>query len=194
MPGWSDAHGPTAARRTAERPVGDDGVRTTYSKGSRPISRSEKPHALRAPLAAALNARPDGVGPGVASEESKGSRPISRVLSTTGSLRQRSRDNHSSTTTITRRLQQPTRRARGPRVAAPCGAASLPIWPCSMWGLPCRFIAELAVRSYRTISPLPDPDRSGHRRYLSVALSVGLRRPAVSWHIVLRSPDFPPPP
>jgi len=124
----------------------------------------------------------------------KGSQPISRVLSSADGHSRRSRDNHSSTTTITRRLQQPTRKARGPRVA-PCGA-SFPIWPCSVWGLPCRSIAELAVRSYRTISPLPDPHRTcrhSHRRYLSVALSVGSRRPAVNWHTALRSPDFPPP-
>ncbi len=29
------------------------------------------------------------------------------------------------------------------------------------------------------------------RRYLSVALSVGLRRPGVTWHLALWSPDFP---
>src|SRR5690606_23640300 len=28
---------------------------------------------------------------------------------------------------------------------------------CSRWGLPCRPVARLAVRSYRTVSPLPDP-------------------------------------
>lgn len=31
----------------------------------------------------------------------------------------------------------------------------------------------------------------GHRRYLSVALSVGSRRPGVTWHRALWSPDFP---
>src|SRR5690606_689899 len=44
----------------------------------------------------------------------------------------------------------------------------LPIWSCSRWGLPCRPVARLAVRSYRTVSPLPDPDPPcgvpGHRR------------------------------
>ena len=33
----------------------------------------------------------------------------------------------------------------------------VPIWSCSEWGLPCRSVARLAVRSYRTISPLPLP-------------------------------------
>src|SRR5690606_31749966 len=92
---------------------------------------------------------------------------------------------------------------------------SLPIWSCSRWGLPCRSVAGLAVRSYRTISPLPAfhpafrrvarlsagwdtwPDMRpasapwNRWRYLSVALSVGSRRPGVTWHRALWSPDFP---
>ena len=92
-------------------------------------------------------------------------------------------DSHSSRRTVTRTLKQPTRRHRGPR-------HRLPIWPCSRWGLPYRPVARLAVRSYRTISPLP-AELLRHRRYLSVALSVGLRRPGVTWHRALWSPDFP---
>jgi len=53
------------------------------------------------------------------------------------------------------------------------------------WG---RAATHLAVA--RTISPLPEP-RWGHRRFLSVPLSVASRRPAVSRHPALRSPDFP---
>lgn len=54
-------------------------------------------------------------------------------------------------------------------------------------------VATSAVRSYRTISPLPAPPfRAARRRYLSVALSVGSRPPGVTWHRVRRSPDFPP--
>jgi hypothetical protein len=53
------------------------------------------------------------------------------------------------------------------------------------------------VGSYPTVSPLPDAqgvlilesEESGG--LLSVALSVGLPRPAVSWHPALWSPDFP---
>ena len=100
-------------------------------------------------------------------------------------------NNHSSRPGVTAGLQQPTRKARGPRVA-PCDA-SFPIWPCSEWGLPCRSVARLAVRSYRTISPLPVSGCPDHRRYLSVALSVASRRPGVTWHSALWSPDFPPP-
>jgi len=50
-------------------------------------------------------------------------------------------------------------------------------------------VATPAVRSYRTVSPLPVP--CGHRRSLSVALSIASRRPAVSRHFALWSPDFP---
>lgn len=54
-------------------------------------------------------------------------------------------------------------------------------------------VTTCAVRSYRTISPLPAPPlRAARRRYLSVALSVGSRPPGVTWHRVRRSPDFPP--
>ena len=92
-------------------------------------------------------------------------------------------DSHSSRPRIAARLKQPTRRHRGPR-------HRLPIWPCSRWGLPCRSVAGLAVRSYRTVSPLPDPSRA-IGGLLSVALSVGSRRPGVTWHRALWSPDFP---
>lgn len=92
-------------------------------------------------------------------------------------------DSHSSRRIVTDTLKQPTRRHRGSR-------HRLPIWSCSRWGLPCRSVAGLAVRSYRTISPLPACLRK-HRRYLSVALSVGSRRPGVTWHRTLWSPDFP---
>ena len=97
-------------------------------------------------------------------------------------------DSHSSRRNVTATLKQPTRRHCGPQCC-------LPIWPCSRWGLPCRPVARLAVRSYRTISPLPRvrPPFRGRtvRRYLSVALSVGSRRPGVTWHRALWSPDFP---
>ncbi len=47
-----------------------------------------------------------------------------------------------------------------------------------------------AVRSYRTLSPLPALTRLGG--LLSAALVVGSRRPDVIWHPALWSPDFPP--
>ena len=62
-------------------------------------------------------------------------------------------DSHSSGPPIAGRLKQPTRNQRGPR-------QWFPIWSCSRWGLPCRPVARLAVRSYRTISPLPASRRT----------------------------------
>ena len=57
-------------------------------------------------------------------------------------------DSHSSRRNVAVTLKQPTRTRRGPR-------HEVPIWSCSRWGLPYRSVARLAVRSYRTISPLP---------------------------------------
>ena len=65
-------------------------------------------------------------------------------------------DSHSSRRNVAVTLKQPTRTRRGPR-------HEVPIWSCSRWGLPCRSVARLAVRSYRTISPLPDPAPGGTR-------------------------------
>ena len=58
--------------------------------------------------------------------------------------------NHSSRRIVADALKQPTRTRRGQR-------HGVPIRSCSRWGLPCRPVARLAVRSYRTLSPLPDP-------------------------------------
>ncbi|KTD76139.1 hypothetical protein Lwor_2257 [Legionella worsleiensis] len=66
---------------------------------------------------------------------------------------------------------------------------------------PATTVANRAVRSYRTISPLPAYfDRvkrlSQHDKHVggifSVALSVGSHLPGVTWHPALWSPDFPP--
>ena len=53
-----------------------------------------------------------------------------------------------------------------------------------------RTVTSRAVRSYRTLSPLPDPLRA-IGGLLSVALVVGSRLPGVTWHPALWSPDFP---
>ena len=102
---------------------------------------------------------------------------------------------HSSRRPVARPLERPTREQREPRCRSP-------IWSCSGWGLPTPDVAAGAVRSYRTFSPLPDPVRRVRPRgrtvrqraiggVLSVALSVASRRPAVSRHPALWSPDFP---
>jgi hypothetical protein len=57
-----------------------------------------------------------------------------------------------------------------------------------------RTVTSRAVRSYRTLSPLPFQRRSAwNGGLLSVALSVGFHPPGVTWRSALRSPDFPPP-
>jgi len=57
--------------------------------------------------------------------------------------------------------------------------------------LPSR-VATDAVRSYRTLSPLPALVlRRAAGGLLSVALSVGSRPPGITWHLALCSPDFP---
>jgi hypothetical protein len=67
------------------------------------------------------------------------------------------------------------------------GYGAIPIWPCFRWGLPCLSVAGRAVRSYRTVSPLPVPLRYPPRAIgglLSVALSVRLPCPGVTRHRV----------
>ena len=54
---------------------------------------------------------------------------------------------------------------------------------------PATCVTTGAVRSYRTISTLPVPKDLGG--IFSVALSIGSRRPGVTWHSTLWSPDFP---
>jgi hypothetical protein len=54
---------------------------------------------------------------------------------------------------------------------------------------PATFVTKSAVRSYRTISPLPLTEVRGG--IFSVALSVDSRPPGVTWHVTLWSPDFP---
>ena len=49
------------------------------------------------------------------------------------------------------------------------------------------FVTKTAVRSYRTISPLP----KSLGGIFSAALSMGLRPPGVTWRSALWSPDFP---
>src|SRR5215210_9271075 len=59
-------------------------------------------------------------------------------------------------------------------------------------GYPATAVTSGAVGSYPTVSPLP---RSGHGRnrggLFSVALSVALRRPGVTWQPTRWSSDFP---
>ena len=66
-----------------------------------------------------------------------------------------------------------------------------PIWSCSRWGLPCRGVlppARCALTAPFHPYLIAQRTRGG---IFSVALSVDSRRPGVTWHPVLWSPDFP---
>jgi hypothetical protein len=56
---------------------------------------------------------------------------------------------------------------------------------------PADDVTAVAVRSYRTISPLPVPPSADIGRVFSVALSLGLPPVAVSHHRTLPCSDFP---
>ncbi len=93
-------------------------------------------------------------------------------------------DNHSSGQHVTMHLKRPTREQRGPRIMFPY-LVLLRVG----FTMP-QAVTRCAVRSYRTISPLPTFKNTGG--LFSAALSVGFHLPGVTWHSVLRSPDFPP--
>ena len=106
-----------------------------------------------------------------------GSRPISRVLSWTAIHLGRASPHASS--------NLPGNRT---------GRTIVPLFGLAPDGVyPATPVARRAVRSYRTISPLPSapfPDTTGG--IFSVALSVDSHPPGITWHPALRSPDFPP--
>lgn len=94
-------------------------------------------------------------------------------------------DNHSSRPIIAHWFKQSTR--------VPCGPHLTNSYLTLLrveFTVP-RTVASRAVRSYRTLSPLPDLLRA-IGGILSVALVVSLSCPGVTWHSVLWSPDFPP--
>ena len=98
-------------------------------------------------------------------------------------------NDHSSRRTITRTLKRPTRIQHGP-------CLRIPIWSCFWWGLPChellpamRCALTAPFHPYLQFLPKKKPHEGG---LLSAALSVGSRRPGVTWHPALWSPDFPP--
>jgi hypothetical protein len=92
---------------------------------------------------------------------------------------------HFSGTAVARGLVQPTRDSDG------AGRASPLIWPCSGWGLPCHSCHQERGGLLHRRFTLACATRAAIGGLLSVALSVALRRPAVSRHPALRSSDFP---
>ncbi len=75
-----------------------------------------------------------------------------------------------------------------------CPGACVPLFGLAPDGVyPAPAVTGRAVSSYLAISPLPrNRVAAQSRRYVSVALSVGSPRPAVSGHPAWWCPDFPP--
>ena len=107
------------------------------------------------------------------------SRPVSRVLSS---------DSHSSRPIVAKRLKQPTRMLGEQRRCILFGLAADGVWPATDCYQPHG--ALLPHHFTLTCAVLPQPSAV----MLSVPLSVASRRPAVSRHPALCSPDFPPRP
>ena len=113
-------------------------------------------------------------------------RRVSRVLSRR-SEQLRGGDGHSSGALVAKRLLRPTRAAarrfaRHHRIAPRCLPLLLGLAPGGVF--PAAAVAGGAVRSYRTVSPLP-PARAnpgGAGGVLSVALSLGSPPPGVTRH------------
>ncbi len=125
--------------------------------------------------------------------------PVSRILSADGSPHLRG--DHLSRRTVTRSLQQPTRRlpACEAKPHAPEGTGRAPprafpsAWPCSRWGLPGR--AGYPARRW-SLTPPFHPYGHGGRPWFAVCLCGPVRgspRPGVTRHRTLWSPDFPRP-
>jgi len=106
----------------------------------------------------------------------------------------RRRDSHSSCTPVARRIKQPTRMTGldGPEA---CASTSF-LFGLAPGGV-CRAVsvAGNAVRSYRTVSPLPRLNATRRGGLFSVALSLGFHpRRMLSGTVCPWSPDFPPRP
>lgn len=67
-----------------------------------------------------------------------------------------------------------------------------PIWSCSGWSLPCNYCYQQSGALLPHPFSLTCSSCEVIGGLLSVALVVGLRRPGVTWHPALWSPDFPP--
>ena len=100
---------------------------------------------------------------------------------------------HFSRTAIACRLQQPTRKWMANQTSSrDAETPLLPVWPCSRWGLPSQ-PSHLGCWCALTapFHPYLEPEVRGG--LLSVALSRASRPVGVTDHLVLWSPDFPPP-
>lgn len=96
-------------------------------------------------------------------------------------------DNHSSGTDVTICLKQPTQEQYGSHMSVETNVPLFGLAPGGVYHA--TSVTRSAVRSYRTLSPLPYSEE--HGGILSVALAVGFHPPGVTWHLTLWSPDFP---
>ncbi len=92
---------------------------------------------------------------------------------------------HSSRACVTTSLKQPTRGPHGPCV----GFLHAPLFGLALGGVSLATpVTSCAVRSYRTLSPLPKLKNLGG--LLSVALSMDSHPPGVTWHLAHRARTF----
>jgi hypothetical protein len=124
-------------------------------------------------------------------------------------------DDHSSRRPVTEPLQQPTRKFRllefpppepftlthraGTRCRRREACNSLPIWSCSVWGLPCggHYCPSGALLPHLftlTVSPFERELPAVYSLLHLPSLHLEAQIPDVIRHTALRSPDFPPPP
>ena len=97
-------------------------------------------------------------------------------------------DGHLSGTVVAHRLEQPTRALVREDVVRAAPRHLFGLAPTG--GYRAAGVTVSAVGSYPTVSPLPVPLRAIGGLF-SVALSVALRRPGVTWRSALWSSDFP---
>jgi hypothetical protein len=123
-------------------------------------------------------------------------------------------DDHSSRRHVTEPLQQPTRKFRlvefpppelftlthraGTRCRRREACNSLPIWSCSVWGLPCggHYCPSGALLPHLftlTVSPFERELPAVYSLLHWPSLHLEAQIPDVIRHTALRSPDFPPP-
>ena len=157
-------------------PGGSSGRQRGLAEGLRPGPGAQRPLGRPpGPLWAALDSLAARLDPGDPDRKWR-SRPVSRVLSwTTIPLGPASRQGSSS---------------------APGDGSSQPIVP--LFGLAPSGVYRAVRRCPRTRWALTPPFHPYHAHLampfgglLSVALAVGSRRPGVTWHSALWSPDFP---
>ena len=90
-------------------------------------------------------------------------------------------DGHSSGTTVSRRLKQPTRMTEAGAAPGARKPLVIPIWSCSRWGFPCRtrYRPRGALLPHHFTLTLNPKTKGG---IFSVALSLGSPPPAINRH------------